>query len=130
MKLSKRQLSLIIENFLLLEHNKNEFESLLSSGSITDNDYNQIFKRGQPRGIFKDNILRRVLYNTLIKKQGHSADDFIANFNDFKNKIITPFNSKQLAPRNNDISAKGKASLHNHMEFQLLSLYGTLCVCL
>ena len=109
MKLSKRQLSLIIENFLLLEHNKNEFESLLSSGSITDNDYNQIFKRGQPRGIFKDNILRRVLYNTLIKQQGHSADDFIANFNDFKNKIITPFNSKQLAPRNNDISAKGKA---------------------
>ena len=109
MKLSKRQLSLIIENFLLLEHNKNEFESLLSSGSITDNDYNQIFKRGQPRGIFKDNILRRVLYNTLIKQQGHSADDFIANFNDFKNKIITPFNIKQLAPRHNDMSAKGKA---------------------
>ena len=109
MKVSKRQLSLIIENFLLLEHNKNEFEALLRNGSITDNDYNQIFKRGQPKGIFKDNILRQVLYNTILKQQGHAADDFIANFTDFKNKIISPFNSKQLAPRSNDVSAKAKA---------------------
>ena len=109
MKVSKNQLKLIIENFLLSEHNKNQFETLLSNGSITDNDYNQIFKRGQPKGIFKDNILRRVLYNTLIKQQGHAVDDFIANFNDFKNKIITRFNSNQLEPRNNDVSAKAKA---------------------
>jgi len=109
MKISKRTLSLIIENFLLFEHNKNEFETLLRNGSITENDYNQIFKRGQPKGIFKDNTLRRVLYNTIIKQQGHSADDFIANFNSFKNKIISPFNSKQLAPKPNDVSAKAKA---------------------
>tara|TARA_B110000211_G_scaffold11947_1_gene12518 strand:+ start:30 stop:1814 length:1785 start_codon:yes stop_codon:yes gene_type:complete len=109
MKVSKRQLKLIIENFLLSEHNKNQFEILLSNGSITENDYDQIFKRGQPKGIFKNNMLRQVLYNTILKQQGHAADDFIANFNDFKNKIISPFNSKQLAPRHNDVSAKAKA---------------------
>ena len=109
MKVSKHQLKLIIENFLLSEHNKNQFETLLSNGSITENDYDQIFKRGQPKGIFKNNMLRQVLYNTILKQQGHAADDFIANFNDFKNKIISPFNSKQLAPRHNDVSAKAKA---------------------
>ena len=62
MKVSKHQLKLIIENFLLSEHNKNQFEILLSNGSITENDYDQIFKRGQPKGIFKNNMLRQLYY--------------------------------------------------------------------
>jgi len=97
MRLSRRQLSLLIENYLLTEHNKREFTDLVNDGSLTQNDYNQVYKpNGQPKGIFKDNTLRKVLYNTLLQKQGHSVDDFIENFRVFKQKIIDPFNKKQL----------------------------------
>ena len=99
MKISKLGLKLLIERYLLFEHNKNEFIDLVSDGSMTQDDYNQVYKSsGQPKGIFRDSVIRKVLYNTFLQKLGHGVDDFIDSYSHFKQKIIDPYNRNQLAP--------------------------------
>lgn len=97
MKITRRQLSLIIENFLI-EHNKDEFEELLLSGIITQDDFNDIYKQNNPKGIFKDSFLRQTLYNTLVAQQGHSIDDFADSTPTFKQKILDPYHRGELRP--------------------------------
>ena len=97
MRITRNQLSLLIETFLLLESKRADFDELVANSTISKEDFNTIFKRnGQPSGVFRDNIFRSTVYNTLVAELGHSVTDTIDAYPLFKQMIIDPFNKGQL----------------------------------
>ena len=81
MRITRKQLSLLIETFLLLENKTADFEKLVLDDKMTQDEYQQSFKQnGEPRSVFKDTIMRTTLYNTLVSGQGHSPYDFVKSY--------------------------------------------------
>tara|TARA_R110002153_G_scaffold16136_3_gene57085 strand:- start:1528 stop:4371 length:2844 start_codon:yes stop_codon:yes gene_type:complete len=82
---------------LLLEHNKENFLSLINAGTLSEEDSSKILSKKGFRPPFNNDIFRVMAYNTLVGESNHSVDDIIGSFTIVKQKIIDPYLRGQLA---------------------------------
>jgi len=93
MKITRKQLSLIIENYLkqpqlLFEIKKKAFSQFIQQGLISQQEFNMLVFNRDWVPPFNDPIMAQILFNTLKAEQGHSVNDVKAIGEDTINKII------------------------------------------
>ena len=105
MKVTRKQLSLIIENYLkeaslLTEIKKKSFNQFIQRGVISDQDFKMyVFGRDWVPP-FNDPIMAKILFNTLNDGgQGHSLRDISQGGEDILNKIVANARRGDLPPR-------------------------------
>ena len=104
MKISRRQLSLLIETYLkqpqlLFEIKKKAFSQFIQQGIISQQEFNMLVFNKDWVPPFNDPIMAKILFNTLSADQGHSVNDVKAIGEDVINKIINNARSGDLKPR-------------------------------
>jgi hypothetical protein len=93
MKISRRQLSLLIETYLkqpqlLFEIKKKAFSQFIQQGIISQQEFNMLVFNKDWVPPFNDPIMAQILFNTLKAGQNHSVNDVKAIGEDVINKII------------------------------------------
>ncbi len=107
MKVTHRQLSLIIENYLsdkslLTELKKKAFNQFIQRGLINDQEFKTYIFHSKAGWIppFNDPIMAKILFNTLnAGGQGHSVYDMARMGEDILNKIVSNARRGDLPPR-------------------------------
>ena len=104
MKLTRRQLSLIIENYLkqpplLFEIKKKAFNKLIQQGLVSQQEFNMLVFNKDWVPPFNDPIMAKILFNTLNADQGHSINDIKVVGREVINRIIANARSGELKPR-------------------------------
>jgi len=104
-KVTRKQLSLIIENYLkeaslLTEIKKRSFNQFIQRGIISDQDFKMYVFGNDWKPPFNDPIMAKILFNTLNDGgQGHSLRDIAQGGKDILNKIINNARRGELPPR-------------------------------
>ena len=104
MKISRRQLSLIIENYLkqpqfLFEIKKKAFSRFIQQGLVSQQEFNMLVFNKDWVPPFNDPVMAQILFNTLNADQGHSVNDVKAIGEEAINRIIANARSGDLKPR-------------------------------
>lgn len=93
MKISRRQLSLLIENYLkqdniLFEVKKKSFNQFISRGLLTQQEFDMYVFRNDWVEPFTDPVIRKVLFNTLAADEGHSIREIAERGQEFLERIV------------------------------------------
>jgi len=104
MKITKRQLKLVIENYLrgpelIFEIKKKAFNHFIQKGQITQSDFNRYVFDKDWVYPFNDPIMGKILFNTLSANQGHSLGDISQGGEEILNKIVSNARRGDLPPR-------------------------------
>ena len=104
MKISRRQLSLLIETYLkdpglLFEIKKKAFNQFIQRGLVSQQEFDMLVFNKDWVPPFNDPIMAKILFNTLNADQGHSVNDVKTVGEDVINKIINNARSGELKPR-------------------------------
>ena len=104
MKVTRKQLSLIIENYLketslLTEIKKKAFNQFIQRGLISDQDFKMYVFGNDWVPPFNDPIMAKILFNTLNTNQGHSLRDMSQGGEDILNKVVSNARRGELPPR-------------------------------
>ena len=104
MRISRRQLSLLIENYLkqpqlLFEIKKKAFNQFIQRGLVSQQEFDMLVFNKDWVPPFNDPIMAKILFNTLNADQGHSINDIKAVGEEVINRIIANARSGELKPR-------------------------------
>ena len=93
MKISRRQLSLLIENYfkepqLLFEIKKKAFNQFIQQGLVSQQEFNMLVFNKDWVPPFNDPIMAQILFNSLKAGQNHSVNDIKTVGEAVINKII------------------------------------------
>ena len=105
MKITRKQLSLIIENYLkdaslLTEIKKKSFNQFIQTGVIDEQDFKMYVFGSDWKPPFNDPIMAKILFNTLnVGGQGHSLRDISQGGEEILNKVIDNARRGDLPPR-------------------------------
>ena len=93
MKITRRQLSLIIENYLkqddmLFEVKKKSFNQFMARGLMTQQEFDMYVFRNDWVPPFTDPVIRKVLFNTLSADEGHSIREIAERGQEFLERIV------------------------------------------
>ena len=93
MRISRRELSLLIENYLkqpqlLFEIKKKAFNQFIQRGLVSQQEFDMLVFNKDWVPPFNDPIMAKILFNTLNADQGHSINDIKAVGEEVINRII------------------------------------------
>ena len=93
MKITRRQLNTLIENYLrqenvLSEVKKKSFNQFIARGLLTQQEFDMYVFRNDWVAPFTDPVIRKVLFNTLVADEGHSIREISERGQEFLERIV------------------------------------------